>query len=195
MKPNEMVSLLYSVSLLPAGLALVSLALRGHYLSAMAIFAIGITGQLLLETSRYGWSHPDSLAQALPQAARRVFVLLALAALHSLGSCPAWFLAFVIAATLVQWSVFFLVRPSRLAPPLLPELKPWNALCQAALIAIFFCDFALIAAYPNNFRFSETFHLAGYSFLASLLTLHLAHDFYRMRRALLYWLRSLAYQS
>jgi len=195
MKPNEMVSCLFSLSLIPAGLALVSVALRGHYLSAVAIFALGMAAQMLFETSRRTWSHPDSLIHAVPLASRRVFVLLALSTLHALGSCPAWFLALVIAATLMQWGSFFLVRPSRLAPPLLPEITPWNTLCQTLLIGVFLCDFALIAAYPNNFRFSETFHLAGYSFLASLLILQLAHDFFRMRRALLYWLRSLAYQT
>lgn len=195
MKTQHVVSSLFSVTLLPIGLVLVGAALRGHYWTALGIYLLGLAMQLLVETARRPWNEPDTVLGAAPLAARRVFLLLSLAALHALGSCPSWFLGLLLAATLMQWGGFFLVRPSRLAPPLLPELAPWNTLCQSVLIGVYLCDFALTAAYPANFRFSETFHLAGYSFLASLMVLHLAHDFFRMRRPLLYWLRSIAYEG
>jgi hypothetical protein len=195
MNPREIVDSIISLCLLPAGLAVTSFGLHGYYGAAFLIYGSALLAHFLAHPPYSPWSGPDSLSRAIRLAARRSFVLLVLTTLNFLGSCPTWFLGLMVAATLMQWSGYFLVRPSRLAVPMLPEINQWNTLSQSLVLGFFLCDFWLIALLPNNLRFSEAFHLAGYALLAALQIMQLAHDFYRMRRSLLFWIRALAFQA
>ncbi len=195
MNPREIVDSTLSLCLLPAGLAVASLGLHGFHGAALAVYGTALIVHFLAQPQYTPWAGPDSWARAIRLGSRRAFLLLTLTTLNFLGSCPTWFLGMMFAATLMQWSGFFLVRPSRLAVPMLPEITQWNTLAQSFILGFFLCDFWLIALLPNNLRFSETFHLAGYALLAALQIMQLAHDFYRMRRPLLFWIRALAFQA
>jgi hypothetical protein len=195
MNSREIVDCVVSVALIPAGMAVASLALHGLYGPALAIYTTALLAHFLAQPPYSPWSGPDAAARAVRLGSRRLFVLLVLTTLNVLGSCPIWFLALMLAATLMQWTGYFLVRPSRLAVPMLPEITQWNTLAQSMVLGFFLTDFLLIQLFPNNLRFSETFHLAGYALLASVQVMQLAHDFYRMRRPLLFWIRALAFQA
>lgn len=195
MNSREMLSSSVCLLLLPAGLAVASLSLHGYIGSAAAVYLGAVLLYLVSQPPYSPWSGPDSYVRALRLGSRRVFVLLVLTTLNALGSCPTWFLGLMVASTLMQWSGYVFVRPTRLDVPLLPEIAGWNAIAQSLVLGMFLVDFLLIQTFPNNFRFSGAFHLAGYALLASLQIMQLAHDFMRMRRPLLNWIRALAFQT
>ncbi len=161
MNPKELVTNLMTVLLLPLGMGIAAVALRGHFGTALGVFTLAllISWSARPETSR--WVAQESFPRAVQAGCRRTFLLLILTTLNALGSCPTWFLGLMISATLLQWTVYVLIRPSRLAPPLLPEISLWNRVAQAAIPGIFFADLLLTQRFPGNFRFSETFHRAG----------------------------------
>lgn len=194
MNPKEMVSNLLTVLLLPLGMGIAAVALRGHFATALGVYALALIVAWLGRPETSLWVAQETFPRAIQAGCRRTFLLLILTTLNALGSCPTWFLGLMISVTLMQWTVYLVIRPSRLSPPLLPEISLWNRVAQAAIPAIFLADSLLIQRFPGNFRFSETFHLAGYAFLASLQVLQLAHDFFRMRRAVSFWVRALALQ-
>lgn len=194
MNPKDLVNNLLTVLLLPLGMGVAGVALRGHFGVALVVYALALLIAWLARPETSVWVAQETLPRAMQAGCRRAFLLLILTTLNVLGSCPTWFLGLMISATLMQWTVYLVIRPSRLAPPLLPEISLWNRFAQAAIPGIFLADMLLTQRFPGNFRFSETFHLAGYAFLASLKMLQLAHDFYRMRRAVSFWVRALALQ-
>ncbi len=194
MNPKDLVNNLLTVLLLPLGMAVAAVAMRGHFGIALGIYTLALAIAWLGRPETSLWVAQETFPRAIQAGCRRTFLLLVLTTLNALGSCPTWFLGLMISATLMQWTVYLVIRPARLSPPLLPEISLWNRVAQAAIPGIFFADMLLTQRFPANFRFSETFHLAGYAFLASMQVLQLAHDFYRMRRAVSFWVRAIALQ-
>jgi hypothetical protein len=194
MRNQEWVALAGSLALIPASVVVASLALRDNFSTALIVYAITLAASFATAPRFAPWTPSHTWQQAFRFSTRRVFFLVVLAALSFHGSCPHWFLGLMLSASLMQWAGFVLVRPHRLGAAVLPEVQNWNTAAQSLLPAVFLADFFLIQVFPRNFQFSANFHLAGYAFLASLQVMQLTHDFYRIRRPILFWLRALAFQ-
>ncbi len=192
MNKKTCVAVFFSVLLIPAGFCIAALAMRGLLMQATGLYALALAMHALTHSKPLPWGASDPTVP-VQVASRRIFFLIVLTTLNALGSCPTWFVGLLCAATLMQWTGYFFVRPSRMGVPSLPEIGLWKAAAQGLVLGIFLVDLTLIQTFPNNFRLSATFHLAGYSFLAALVILQLAHDFFRMRRSLVFWFRALAF--
>ncbi len=194
MTARKLLSTALLLGLLPAGLGVASLALREELGKACLLYAIAALIPYLVRNNTRSNENGAMVLLALNGFCRRFFLVTLLLTLNHLGSCPTWLTGLVISTTLMQWSGFLLIRPGRLNAALMPEISAWNGFGQICVPGIFLFDLLLIQRFPANFRFSEAFHLAGYSFLGALQLLEVAHDFYRVRRPILLWLRALAFQ-
>lgn len=194
MSLREILNSFFALWLVPASLGIAALALREQYAGALALYCIAWAFSFLIYPPNASWPGIDSWARAVQSLSRRCFLLAVLLTLNHLGSCPTWFMGLMLAASLMKWCGFLFIRPSRLDVPVMPEIKQWNTLAQIVIPGIFFSDLLLIQLFPANLRFSENFHLTGYAFLGALQLLQLAHDFYRVRRPILFWIRALAFQ-
>ncbi len=184
MNPRDIATSSLSLGLLPLGLGVASQALRGSVPYALGIYVLGLVLYAASAPAYSPWANPDSIARMVRYACLRIFLLITLTAMHTLGNCPTWYLGLMIATALMQSGGFFLLRPSRLSTPFWPEVSAWNTLAQCTLTGIFLST-----------EVSEPLLELGFLILGFLQIIQLGHDFYRMRRPVLYWLRSLAFQT
>jgi hypothetical protein len=191
MQNREVLCLLSSAFLLPCALGIASLSLRDQPGAALAFYLAALALSALTAPPKVAFSSKMPLLHTWRIATERAFLLILVAAFSFLDACPPWFLGLLLSATLMQAAALLLVRPSRLSPPLVPELTVWNAQAQRVIPGVFLVDFLLISLFPQRFVLSPDFHLAGYAFLAVLQTLELANGIYRTRRTMAVWFRGL----
>lgn len=195
MQSHEILCLLSSAFLLPCALGIASLSLRDQSGAALAFYLGALALAALTAPPKAPFSSKLTLLRTWRAATERFFLLILVAAFSFLDACPPWFLALLLSSTLMQTAALLIVRPSRLSPPLFPELTSWNAQAQRIIPGVFLVDFFLISLFPQRFALSQDFHLAGYAFLASLQTVELAQGFYQTRRTMAVWFRGLVFQT
>lgn len=149
----------------------------------LALFALAALTDLADGYFARKWNATSTLGAVLDPVSDKVLAFSFFALLVYLGSCPLWFFGFIVASFLFQSAGFLLLYPPgeqwpRFSP--LPTGKR-NVALQFAWIGIALVDLLLQLWYPRNFRFSASFHNAGYAVLAAMQTYTL-YVYYRAHR-------------
>jgi phosphatidylglycerophosphate synthase len=149
----------------------------------LGLFAIAALTDVLDGYLARRWQVTSPLGAVLDPVSDKVLAFSFFALLAYLGSCPLWFFGFIVAAFLFQSAGFLLLYPmgDQLAGFAPIRAGKRNVALQFVWIGVALFDLLLQTLYPKNFRFSASFHNAGYAVLAAMQTYTL-YSYYRTHR-------------
>jgi CDP-diacylglycerol--glycerol-3-phosphate 3-phosphatidyltransferase len=149
----------------------------------LGLFTVAATTDFLDGYLARRWRATSTLGAVLDPISDKVLTFSFFALLTYLGSCPLWFFGFIVAAFLFQSAGFLLLYPpgEHLADFAPLRAGKRNVALQFLWIGIALFDLLLQSWYPKNFRFSASFHNAGYAVLAAMQAYTL-YSYYRTHR-------------
>ncbi len=177
--------------------AVIVLCLQGKHLPAIGLFVLAAATDYLDGYLARRLNARTGFGALFDPICDKATTIAFFSLLMAWGSCPQWFLALFIAIALLQGLAFFALKGPRhqgISFEPLPLAK-WSTALQLTWIGIVLCDFFFQQRFPQHFRFSMAFHLAGYSFLASLQVVVFFQYCFRYRPFLFSEFRALSAKS
>lgn len=155
----------------------------GRFVQGLVLFVVAALTDWLDGYLARRWHATSSLGAVLDPVSDKILAFSFFGLLVYLGSCPLWFFGFIVASFLFQSAGFLLLYPMGEQWPRFSPLAAGkrNVALQFGWIGIALVDLLLQLWYPRNFRFSASFHNAGYAVLAAMQAYTL-YSYYRAHR-------------